>query len=211
LHRARLPALVVLTGIFVTAVELWVFDVEQVWAGLVILGLLAGVRQWEKSLWPRNIVVSLGKYVPTAACLLGYTVAFALTSSTEPEQVGWEAACGVFGGILTLNGITKWHQGGWRWFNSQGLGLLVAERAYTTRQPIARRARRWLVANPLWCVALSGGTAVIDSVGFLFWVPALRAPLAALTFCILWGFVVFLGYFPVEFMVLVLTLAGNAG
>ncbi len=207
---ARVPILTVLTIVFGLLVYAWHQHMHEVATGLGILAIQVGARQWEKSLWHSDIVVSLGKYVPTSACLLGYTVAYGLTASDDPERVGWEAAIGVMGGIFTINGITKWYRGGLRWFGNQGIALLVVERSYTGRG-FARRARRWLVSSPFWCIVLSAGTALLETGGVLLWIPEFRVPVSSAIVGVLLGFALFLGYLESEWVLLVIALALSAG
>lgn len=208
--RARVLPLLGCTGLFLALVELWALGHFQAWTAIAALGMMAGLLQWKKSMWDGDLVVELGSYAPTSACLLGYTIAYALTADPDPERVGWEAACGVLGAIFTLNGLMKWTQGGRNWFSARGLALLVAERAYVGA-PWALRARRGLVSRPALCASLSIGAALLESAGFLFWIPALRVPLAAAWIVMLSGFGLFLGYAELEFMLLAFALAWNAG
>src|SRR5262245_38936914 len=54
------------------------FFVASVWVEAISVSLflaMAMVRRWEIAQWRSDIVVRLGKYVPTAACFLGWLVA----------------------------------------------------------------------------------------------------------------------------------------
>jgi len=172
---------------------------------LVVLGLY---RQWERSQWPGDIVVNLGKYVPTAtvlvAFLLGRWVAMAL-SVEDPDHLGWQAACGAMGATFTLAALSKWKEAGAAWFRGTGLQLLISERAWLVPEPV-RGLRAAFGASPRLCTAMSIGAFGLEAFGFLFGVPQLRWVFFGLAATMLLGFWILLGYWEIEWGLVVLAL-----
>jgi hypothetical protein len=184
------------------------------WVAGAILLVLFGIRRLEIVQWHDDIVVRLGKYVPSAACLLGWLVTSVLLQSTgKPREVahalGWQAACGVYAGAHVLAAIAKVRQSGLVWVHPRYQALLVAERAFAGPKLI--RSIRLGVARS------KRASAVVGTMGFaseclagLFVIPDARLVVIALVLLLHLGFMVLLGYFELEWIVVMLAVAALA-
>ena len=178
------------------------------WAGIGFLVVLGVFRQWERSQWQDDIVVQLGKYVPTATVLVGFLGGRGVArwmGLDEPDDVGWNVACGAMGSTFTLAALSKWKEAGAAWFQGHGLQLLISERAFLVPQPI-QGVRAWFGASPRLCTAMSAGAFLLEAFGFLFCVPQLRWAFFAGAATMLLGFWILLGYWEIEWGLVVLAL-----
>ena len=188
---------------------------RQALAGVILLFLMAALRRLEVRQWPGNIVVGLGKYVPTAAALGGYLLGWILTADRplpEREAWGWEGACGVMAGAYLLAGIAKLRESGSSWISGVNIALLVAERSFTGPRPV-QALRRWAVGQP-WLCRFSGVYGlVIELAVVVFIVPELRWAVTVAIVLLQVAILVLLGYWELEWIVLTvaLTLASSAG
>lgn len=181
---------------------------QATWAGVGFLVLIGAFRQWERSQWQGDKVVELGKYVPTATVLLGFLVGRGvadLAGAEDPAHIGWQVACGAMGSTFTLAALSKWKEAGAAWFTGHGLQLLISERAFLVPQPV-RGLRAWFGASPRLCTAMSAGAFLLEAFGFLFCVPQLRWAFFAAGATMLVGFWALLGYWEVEWGLVLLAL-----
>ncbi|MFZ5482337.1 MAG: hypothetical protein ACOZNI_36585 [Myxococcota bacterium] len=182
---------------------------------VAILACLVAIRQWEIAQWQGDLVVRLGKYVPTAACLAGWLVAQPILRASgvgegEAWRLGWDAACGVMAGVYVLAGIAKLRESGPEWAKARHQALLVAERAYFGPRPL--RALRLAVARSRASSAVVGAVGLgleLGAVAFL--VPSLRPGLAGAIVAMHLGFFVLLGYVELEWTVVLLAITLLAG
>ncbi len=180
----------------VVAFALW----QSTLAGVAFLVILGVFRQWEKSQWEGDVVVSLGKYVPTAAVLLAFLVGRGVArvlGLEEADWLGWQVGCGAMGACFTLAAASKWKKAGAQWFQGAGLQLLISERSIGRPEPL-RSLRAWVGASPRLCTFLAVGSFLLEAAGVLYCVPELRWAFAAGGVAMLLGFWVLLGYFEPE-------------
>jgi hypothetical protein len=191
----------------------WASRFHQLIAGaLILLGLIV-VRRRAITKWRDDKVVTLGKYVPSAAALLAYSCAYLATwqwTETQREACAWEAACGVIAAAYLLSAVAKHKESGSKWSQSSNMGLLIAERVYGAPAPL-RRLRRWAVASPRLCTWLARGAAWIEIAAVVFMFSAFRWPFAAVATSLQIGIVVLLGYIEIEWILVVVALAMTAG
>ncbi len=200
---------------FVGLIALFLKQASPEWVALVILLVLLGIRRLEIIQWPDNIVVKLGKYVPSAACLLAWLIASVTLRWTgkpveDARALGWQAACGVMAGAYVLAAIAKLRQSGFSWAHPRYQALLVAERAFA--------GPRWLRAVRLQAARSKAASTVIGFVGLfaeflavLFIVPAARPWVIALVIALHLGFILLLGYFEIEWILVLVAVATLAG
>jgi ABC-type amino acid transport system permease subunit len=180
------------------------------WVALAILVLLATIRRFEILQWPGDIVVRLGKYVPAAACLLAWLVSQPILkhfgfSSAEANHLGWNAACGVMAGAYVLAAIAKLRETGWKWMKPRYQALLVAERAYLG--PALLRRMRSAIAHSRRASAVVGATGFfVELFAILFVVPLIRPYLLGVVLVLNFGFLTLLGYFELEWMVVLVAI-----
>lgn len=204
----RIVCLLVLSLGYLALVGLFLVGWHRPWIALVILGVLLSIRRFEIAQWPGDIVVRLGKYVPAAACLLAWLVSSSVLAwlgheRVRAEALGWDAACGVMAGAHVLAGIAKVRESGWVWLLPKYQSLLVAERAYVG--PRILRGLRWSIASSKTASLVVGATGFsVELLAGLFVVPELRPFLLGVILLLYTGFLVLLGYFEIEWM-LVLT------
>lgn len=181
-------------------------------SGLVLVALLAAMRHVETRQWPGNLVVELGKYVPTLACLCAFLVVYAATSgmaAAQREDCGWAAACGVGAACYALAGWAKLRTPGWA--DAQHLQLLIAERSYRG-SAWSRALRRWVAARVSLCGALGAVSLWGEIVGgILFLWPEARLWVAVAMAAMHVGIFLFLGYFEPEWILLLFALAWVTG
>ncbi len=150
--------------------------------------------------------------MPTAAALSGYVVVSAgleLTNTFTPgerEHLAWEASCGIIAAAYVLAAVAKHEQSGWRWARADNVALLVAERAYGGVRWLFG-FRMWAVSSPFTCGILAKGSMFVEAAGLMFLVPALRWPFAGIATCLQLGIIVLLGYFEIEWILLIIALA----
>ncbi len=180
------------------------------WTGILIVGALYALRRVAVAQWPDDQVVRLGKYVPSAAALVGYSVMsvalrFSSWDAPRREALAWEAAAGVLAAAYGLSAYAKHEQSGWRWGRSDNVALLVAERAYGGA-PSLFRFRLWAAQSPRVCAVLGYTSVFIEAAGVLFVVSALRWPYTALATSLQLGIVVLLGYLEVEWILVMIAV-----
>ena len=98
-------------------------------AGCATIACVLWIRHKETQLWSGNLVVRLGKYAPSAACLLVYLVGYALAPlfGVSSSGLGVDLACGALGAAWCITGWKKLQLSGVRWMSTQSIGLLIAE------------------------------------------------------------------------------------
>lgn len=179
-------------------------------AAILILAAQASIRRIEIGRWPGDIVVRLGKYVPSAACLLAWLVGkFALRalgfSEASARVLAWNASCGVMAAAYFLAGIAKYREAGIGWMNPQHQALLVAERAFAG--PAVLRSVRLFVVRSRFVSRWMGIVGFVgEFAAAAFVIPAARPAVLALIFAIHLGFVLLLGYFEPEWLVVMLAV-----
>ncbi|MFT4976736.1 MAG: hypothetical protein ACI8S6_002641 [Myxococcota bacterium] len=183
---------------------------HQVWMAWLLLSMMAGIRQWEIGQWSYDIVVGLGKYVPTAAALLGFVVAVMISSVVAPDadaaSIGWDAAAGVLAGCWGLAAIAKYRESGLVWAGGKNVALLVYERTYHGPRWL-NRIRRAAAQNPLICVLSANVGLWGEAAGMLFifpsarWIVAIALAIFQLTILFL------LGYVELEWILIMLAVA----
>ena len=181
---------------------------QSVWAGVTFLVVLGAFRQWERSQWTDDKVVALGKYVPTAAVLLAFLVGRGvaqLLNAEDPAHLGWQVGCGAMGATFSMAALSKWKKVGAEWFKGGGVQLLISERAFLVPEPV-RSLRAWFGASPRLCTAMSAGAFVLEACGILFCVPQLRWAFFACAAAMVLGFWVLLGYWEIEWGLVLLAL-----
>jgi hypothetical protein len=182
--------------------------------GWSILGMLLMIRSWEVRQWNREIVVGLGKYVPTAAATLGYLVTAGLVAVLAPswnaDTAGWQAGCGVMAGSWGLAAFAKIRESGFVWASAGNVALLVRERSYMGPASL-RRLRRWVSNHVLLCLLASYVGFWGEAAGLLFVVPELRWPAAVASTLFQLGIMLLLGYFELEWIVVMVALAALGG
>lgn len=203
LPRGRLlPALALAGVVQVVLIEAFVLRWHELAAGTALLVGQALVRHVEQRQWTGDVVVRLGKYAPSSAVTLGYLVVLGLTGS---EAAGWEAGAGVMGATLALAALAKWRAARWNWFKSAGMGLLVAERAYSGPAPL-RALRRSVSRSRLVSAFCTQAGMVIEGAGVLYVFPQVRPLLAAIVVLLLVNFYVLLGYIEEEWMLALIAI-----
>ncbi len=205
-ERWRIVVAAVLTAMFVAMVWLWARGGAEVTAGLGVLAMVGGLRILEQRNWDGDQVVGLGKYVPSAASLAGWLIGWQLWGDAPGrERAAWEAACGIPAGAMTMAGIQKFIADGWGWFTPRGLNLMLAERSVLG--PLWQRAlRRAFVARPRLTAWLGGAVVAGELAGVLVAFPATRAPATGAMMVTVVGFMLLLGYWEFEWMLLYLAL-----
>jgi hypothetical protein len=210
----RLAAILVASALYLGLLALFLMRVHPEIVAAVILLVLLGIRRLEIMQWHDDIVVRLGKYVPSAACLLGWLITSVVVQSLgKPRDIahalGWQAACGVYGGAHVLAAIAKVRLSGFVWAHPRYQALLVAERAFTG--PALIRSFRLAVAKS------KSASTVVGTMGFasealagLFIVPVLRPVVIVLVLLLHLGFMLLLGYFELEWIVVMLAVAALA-
>jgi len=182
--------------------------------GWSILGMLLMIRGWEIRQWNRDIVVGLGKYVPTAAATLGYLVTHALVGLLAPtwdaDATGWQAGCGVMAGSWGLAAYAKYIESGLVWNSAGNVALLVRERSYMGPKPLAR-LRRWVSGQVTLCLLASYVGFWGEAAGLVFVVPVLRWPAAIASTLFQLGIMILLGYYELEWIVVMIALAALSG
>ena len=201
------------SGAYLGAVLSFARGVVPAVAGVIALIMLAAIRRYEVRTFPDRIVVRLGKYVPTAAALGGWLVAWALTWG-HPADVraaaGWEAACGVMGAAWGLAAVAKLRESGLVWMQSANVALLVAERSFSGPAPV-RALRRAVAWSPRICRVAAVVGLVGEAAAVAFVVPELRWPVAAFATALQLGIWTLLGYWELEWLVLMVALALASG
>ncbi len=209
-QRPGVPRLLLLVaGTAVVGWSAWAFATTfAALPGVVFVVVLGVFRQWEKSQWTGDEVVSLGKYVPTAAVLTTFLVGrelAALAGAVDPTAIGWHAGAGAMGATFSLAALSKWDKAGSEWLQGAGVQLLISERALLVRGPL-RRLRAWFGGKAGLCTALTAGAFGIEALGILYCVPELRWPFTVAAGSMLTGFWVLLGYWEFEWALVLLTL-----
>lgn len=201
LDRPRARAAWLLLPSLGFAAALLAFHRGSWWAGLGVFLALAGIRQLETRTWTGDTVVRLGKYAPSAACLLGW-----LIGRFAGEAAAWQAACGVMAGIYTLAGLSKLAETGWEWVRPQNHALLIAERSFGAPRPL-RALRLAAARSPAVCrfVGLAGLIAELACAFYVF--PEARMAVTVLVLGLHAGIVLLLGYVEPEWWLLMLGLS----
>jgi hypothetical protein len=201
----KVIALALATVGYLALIGLFLSGQHREWVALAILVVLAAIRRFEIAQWPGDIVVRLGKYVPAAACLAAWLVtrvvcSFARVPDETADTLGWSSACGVLAGVHVLAVIAKVRESGWGWMHSRYQALLVAERAFTG--PRVLRGLRSAVAQSKRVSALVGAYGFFAEAGsVLFVVPAARPFVLGAVLLLHLGFLTLLGYFELEWVV----------
>ena len=207
-HQTRMVWLLTLP--FVAAVIAFVMQYQIMLAGIACLVFMLAIRRLEIAQWPKGVVLNLGKYVPTAAALLGYLVARVLTIG-EPEAVrdaaGWDMACGIMAATYMLAALAKWRSAGPAWLQSKNTALLVAERSYTGIAVLARLRRR-VARSRLMCGVAGNYGFWIEAFGFLFIFEWARWAYTAATSAMQFGIMILLGYIEAEWLLVMVALTG---
>jgi len=203
--RARVPMVLFLVGSLLQGV--WP---QQPVAGLalVFIALVALARQEARD-WDSGVVAELGQYGPTAAALLGFLVTYTMALLHVPEaalEAGWQGACGVVGGAYFLAGVSKVREAGLRWLHPSHLALILLERSHRGA-PWQRALRRRLANTPVLCAAGAGLALAIELAGPAFWVPEFRMPYAVAAGAMQVGFALILGFWELEWILLLPALA----
>lgn len=192
--------LVAATLLFLGALALWGWSGHRLLGGGSALVLLGILRRWEVAQWPAIDAVALGKYAPAAACLAGWVVGAAVaewSGTGSPARVGWEAAAGVVTAQYLLAVASKLRRTGLAWMDAGNHQLLVLERSFSGPAPL-RALRRRAAALPRFG-AVMGTYGLLSEAAFaLYLFPPARLPLCALNAVLHLGFALFLGYFAVE-------------
>lgn len=203
--RARLVPLLLASAGFVGLLVLFVLRVQPELVAVGLLTALVLIRRVEIAQWHDDIVVRLGKYVPAGACLSGWLAAdvvLQLTgrSAAEARALGWNASCGVMAGAYVLAGLVKLRKSGLGWVRADRQALLVAERAFAG--PRWMRSLRLSVVRSKTvslCAGLFGLGVELAALGLVY--PPARIPVAAAVVALHGGFMLLLGYFEVEWLV----------
>jgi hypothetical protein len=171
-------------------------------AAIGIIAVLGVLRQVERATWESDVVVELGKYVPSIASLSGYVFVYLVASTDDPwalERYAWEGGCGVMAAAMCVAGIEKWLLGSTRWFTNNGLPLMLAERAHLG-PPFLRWVRAQLLRVPRISAILGGLTNIAEVGAILFAFPMLRWPMFLYCEIMLGGIAFILGYFELEWL-----------
>jgi hypothetical protein len=193
---------------FVGLVGLFFAGIHREITAVAVLAALVGIRRFEIAQWKGDVVVRLGKYVPAGACLLSWLVADLVLRALAveaPERLAWNASCGMLAGAHVLAGIAKVRESGWAWMHGRYQALLIAERGFAG--PRWLRALRLAVARSMrasWLVGVVGMLAEFGA--FLFVVPAARPFVLAAMMILYLGFMVLLGYFEFEWIVVIVAV-----
>jgi hypothetical protein len=206
----RVLPLVLASLVYVALVVAFLRGVAEEAAALLILAALASIRRVEIGRWPGDLVVRLGKYAPSAACLLAWLVGkLALGalgwSQASARVLAWNASCGVMAAAYFLAGIAKYREAGIGWMNPQHQALLVAERAFAG-PAVLRRMRLFIVRSRVMSrsMGIAGFVGEFAAAAFVF--PAARPAVLALIFSLHLGFVLLLGYFEPEWLAVMLAV-----
>lgn len=206
----RFVPLAILTAVFASLAAAFCTGVWPLTTGWVLLAMMAGIRQWEIGQWNYDIVVGLGKYVPTAGALLGYVATAGLVGwlwpAMDADARGWDAACGVLAGCWGLAAIAKFRESGMHWVSSENVALLVYERTYHGPRGL-NRFRRAAARSPLICYAAANVGMWGEAAGVAFLFPAARWPVAIALFFFQLTILLLLGYVELEWMLVMLACA----
>lgn len=206
----RAVALLGASVVFAGALWAWTSSGWPRLGALAVLGCLAALRQWETRQWAGDTVIRLGKYVPAAACLLGWVVAASATWAlgwTEGASLAaaWEGAAGVMAALYTLAGLSKVTETGWRWVTPSHHALLVAERAFTGPRPI-RALRRRAARSRVVCGAVGVVGLVAELACALYVFPDARPALTVAVLALHAGIVLLLGYVEPEWWLVMIAI-----
>lgn len=200
-----LGAILLLPAIVAFSLDLGSRPVAAAWI-FVGLGLY---RQVDTGHWEGNTVTRLGRYVPSATAVFGWLIGWTLASG-EPalvrERLGVEVACGLLAGAMMMAGIRKVEKGGWLWFGSTGLTLMLAERLQMGPAPL-RALRRLMLTRPTAVNLLGGITVWVEVVCIAFAIPALRVPSTVVLVLTVIGIMALLGYLELEWLMIYVALA----
>jgi len=204
----RVVAFLPLTVLFGVAVVGFVLQWMEVFSAIIVVLAIVGIRRWEISRWKDNIVVDLGKYAPSASCLVAYLCGYgvALWLGSPPEAMGTEVACGALGAAWFLTGWKKLQLSGVRWMSTESMGLLMAERAYIGTPPL-RALRRAVIRSRSLLLVIGFLGLVLELGGLAFCMPSLRMAYALTIEGLLIGVAILLGYVEPEWMGIILALA----
>lgn len=206
----RFPVLAVLTVIFIGATGAFLVGWHPLLMGLLLFSMMAVIRQWEIAQWNYEIVVGLGKYVPTAASLMGFLLTAGIGQWFWPWEVavqrGWDAACGIIAGCWGLAALAKMRESGLVWTTADNVAILVWERTYHG-PALLNRLRRAAANSPTvcWLASLVGMWG--EALGMLFVFPAARWPVAIGLALFQLGIYVLLGYRELEWILVMLACA----
>ncbi len=206
----RFPALLLLTLLFVAATVAFLVGWHPLLAGGLLFALMAGIRQWEIRQWNYDIVVGLGKYVPTAASLMGFLLTVGIGQWVWPWEVavarGWDAACGIIAGCWGLAAFAKLRESGKIWASADNVAILVWERTYHGPAVLNRLRRAAANLRPVcWAASMVGMWG--EALGLLFIFPAARWPVAIGLGLFQVGIYILLGYRELEWILVMLACA----
>ncbi|MBK7579461.1 MAG: hypothetical protein IPI67_04565 [Myxococcales bacterium] len=208
--RRRLLAVSTASLGFAGLVALFLSQVQPESAAGAILLALALIRRVEIAQWHEDIVVRLGKYLPAGACLAAWlvadlTLAVSGTPFGEARQLAWNAACGVMAGAHVLAAFTKLRLSGLAWMRADRQALLIAERAFAG--PRILRALRLAVVRSR-TVSLAAGVfgLVTEALAIFFIFPGARLPVLTAVIALHLGFMLLLGYFEIEWIVVLVAV-----
>ena len=196
------------TLIFLTLAEAFALGWTLEWTGLGLLTMIAGIRHFEVRTWADNRVLELGKYAPTGVALFGYQVGYWLTWSHETsyrEAVGWEVAAGMLAAAWFLTGWHKVRLAGKDWFSQRAVVLLIAERVHRSKGRI-RALRLRLLRSPKACQVAGGAGVIAELACALYVFPSMRIPITVVVEGLLLSVFLFLGYFELEWMLVMIAV-----
>ena len=213
--KSRALPLRAATLLFVTLALSFTLGYWMEWAGLALFVMMSIIRRFEIAQWEGDIVVRLGKYVPTAACMLGWLVTQLVLGGlgyeeAERYRLGWDAACGMLAGAYVLAGIAKVRQSGWVWTHPKYQALLLDERGFIGPQWVRKIRLAAARSKPVsGFIGISG--FLIEFVAAAYVIPAARPVVLAGVVLLHIGFIVLLGYVEIEWIVVMTatTLLGS--
>ncbi len=210
LPRGRLWSVLGASGGFAGLIVLFLSGLAPEWVALGVLMALMAIRRVEIAQWHDDVVVRLGKYVPAGACLSGWLVAdVALIASGVPvadaRRLAWNAGCGVMAGAYVLAAITKVRTSGLSWVRAERQALLIAERAFWG-PPLVRGLRLAIARSRSWSTLAGLFGLGVELAALAFVVPEARVPVAAAVIALHLGFMALLGYFEIEWLVVLVAL-----
>jgi hypothetical protein len=211
----KVAAMVAATLGFLGLIAAFVADFHLEWTALAIVASLAAIRRLEIRQWPSDIVVRLGKYVPSAACLLAWLVSQPILRALGFDQqtarhLGWNSSCGVLAGAYVLAAIAKVRESGWSWMHPRYQALLVAERAYAGL-PVFRGIRTIVASSRPAAAVIGFAGFATELAAIAFVVPSARPAVVALVILLHAGFLVLLGYFEPEWVLAMIAVTLLAG
>jgi hypothetical protein len=162
----------------------------------------------ETSQWPGDVGTRhAGRLV--LASLLGWLLAYLATHRQSPASraaSAHHAACGVAAAGYVLCGITKLHLSGIGWIDGGNLALLIAERSGDG--PLwLQSVRAWVATMEVLPSVLAAAGLTFELCGVAFLWPRARRAYAIAGALFQLGVVLLLGYFVMEWVILLVALA----